>query len=184
MSSSEQLVVDSFRLLGAINITEASCSPAEMTLGLRLLSQMVDGWAASGMNVTDLSMTGDFTSGDDEVEVEDTSRLAPGMILTATGVTSRRILKIDSDTQFTMDGNASANGAAVSIGFALLPLQARFEEPVTALLAKRLSPRIGLPLTAEVLSMANEGEGMIRANFMPAPRLVVDAAIILTTLRG
>jgi hypothetical protein len=141
------------------------------------------------LSVLDHSLTGDFTSGEAGVTglkstlgyLPATKRLAPGMNVTATGI-SARILSIDGEDSFTLDAVATLAGAAATIAFTMLPFQPRFEEGVIALLALRLAPLIGEDnIPAIVLQMARDGWLALQANFAAPRAATFDPGLIWTT---
>ena len=70
-----------------------------------------------GLNVTGTkSKTGNTTNGQPSIAAIDTSDLKPNMRIAGTGIPSgAKILTIDSSTQLTIDGNATADGTGISI---------------------------------------------------------------------
>ena len=186
MSTAQEIVIDAFELLSAIDINDPQPSPAEMTRALRALDQMIDGWASDDLNVISQTIAGTVTSGSAEVSnLATTSKLAVGMNVTGTGISaSTRILTIDSDTQITLDTNATASGSAVSLLFAVVPFQPRYEEGVAALLALRIAPRIGEDnIPAMTVQLANDGWARLQANFMRTPEIGFDVALVDTFSR-
>lgn len=166
MPTAQELVTAAFKAINAIDINEAAPSPAEMTEGINRFNRMIDGWNGQGLNVADVTMTGDLTSGSAEVEVESTAQLAPGLNVSGTGVpASTRVLTVDSRTRFTMTAEATASGSDVSLTFTAVPFQDKFEFALVALLAQRLavSPEDVPPWVNEDARM---GWQALCANFM------------------
>lgn len=182
MSTTEEIVIAAFRAVNAIDINEATCSPAEMTEGIRRLNAMVGGWGAQGMATVGHSFTGTTTNGSAEItELESTSRLAPGLNISGTGIpASTRILSIDSPTQITLDAEATADGSDVTLTVTPIPFEAKFEDAVIALLAMRLAvaPEDIPPWVVEAADM---GWKALQANFMHVPTAQLDNGLLHMT---
>lgn len=181
MSTTQDIVNASFRIINAIDINEASASPAEVTEGIRRLNAMISSWAGRGLAVTEHTVAGDLVSGEPTVTVEDTSTLAPGLNISGTGIpASTRILSVDSPTQFTMNADATASGTAVAIAVTPIPFEAKHEQGVIALLAQRLAVSAE-DVPAWVLEDARNGWGALCAQFMVIPAAQFDEGLIFTT---
>jgi hypothetical protein len=79
MATAQDIVTEAFKAINAIDINEASASPAEMSGGLGRLNRLIASWAGQGLAVADQSMTGDLASGGAKVTVASTANLAPGL---------------------------------------------------------------------------------------------------------
>jgi hypothetical protein len=183
MSTAEDIVTDAFRLLGALDILDAEPSPAEMTAGLRVLSRMVDSWAADGLNIVTRTLTGNTTTGSAAVtDLSSTSQLAIGLNVSGTGIPSARIQSIDSTTQITLDANVTSGGSP-SITFTAIPFEAKYEKGVTALLAMDLAPMMGITAPKRVVDMSKDGWASLTANFIRTPDVIFDRDLLFTSIR-
>lgn len=193
MSTAQEIVIDAFGLLSAIDINEAAPSPVEMTKSLRVLDQMIAGWAREGLATTDVTRTCvvDGTTGmltgvtDPLTSSTDVLKLAPGMNASGTGVTGRILSIDDLAKKVQLDAVTTVAGTAVSVAFTLLPLHPKFERGVAALLALEIAPMIGQdnipPMTVR---MAQSGWLALQANFMRIPPVGFDPALFQTSARN
>jgi len=154
-------------MLSAIDMAEDAPSPADTTRGLRALNQMLDAWAAEGLNVVAQTLTGTTTSASAVISsLTSTAKLAIGMNVAGTGI------------QITLDTVATASGS-VSLAFEVVPFQPRYEEGVAALLALRVALLIGEDnIPAMVVRLANNGWAQLSANFMRTPEMGFDVALL------
>lgn len=181
-STAEEIVTDAFGLLTAIDINEVTVSPPEMTKGLRALTRMLDSWAGEGLNVSTQILTGTTTIGSATITgFTSTAKLAPGLNINGTGIPlAARIKTIDSDTQITLDSNATASGT-VTLTFAALPFEAKFEEAICAQLALRLAPLVGEEKIPDMtVVMAGAGWSSLCANFRRVPKAQFDPMLVNT----
>lgn len=178
MSSAAETVVDAFRALGILDMNEETCSPAEMTNGLRVLTQMIDGFAAQGMTLATQTLAATLASDSAEIaDLTSTVDLSVGFNVTGTGIpVGARILSIDSAMKITLDAVATADGSAIALEFTALPFQPRYQEGVVALLALRLAGRF--PIPPMVVEMARMGWINLQAGFMRVPAAQFDAMLI------
>lgn len=166
-----EIVAEAFKAINAIDINEASASPAETAVATNRYTRMVAGWEAQGLNVGTVTKACVVTSGSAEITFQSatppitTERLAPGLNVSGTGIAAlTRILSVDSATKLTLDAAATASGS-VTLTFTALPLQEKFEPAIIALLAQRLavSPE---DVPAWVNEEARVGWQALCANFM------------------
>ncbi|MBX9587907.1 MAG: hypothetical protein K2X43_01290 [Hyphomonadaceae bacterium] len=183
MSTTDAIVTAAYKAINAIDIAEASPSPAETTEGIRRLNAMVSSWAGQGLAVIEQTIKATVTSGSPTLaDIANTSTLAPGLNVSGTGIPANtRILSVDSATQVTLNQNATASGSAVSLAVTPIPFEAKFEQGVIALLAMRLA------MSAEdippwVAQDARDGWNALQANFMPVPKATFDPALVYTTV--
>ncbi len=183
MSTAQEIVTDAFRLLAAIDIAEAAPSAAEMTVGLRALTQMIDAWAGNHLNVLDQTVTGTVDGSTAVItDVSDTSLIAVGMTVTGTGVSGRIKSIDDAKSQIELDAVTTVAGESVSLACTFLPLQSRHEQGVAALLALRLAPLIGQSsVPAYVQKLADDGWHALQAQFQRVPQMEFDEELIWTT---
>lgn len=184
MSSAQEIVTDAVGLLGVLDINEAAPSSVEMSKGLRALTQMIDAWAAQGLNVENQTVTGTVDGTTAVItDVSDTTKLAKGMNVTGTGV-SGRILEIDDEqSTITMSANTTIAGSEVSLAFTAMPFQSKFEQGVAALLALRLAPLYEAPIPEYVAVMARDGWSALQANFARPGAMSFDPALTHTSQR-
>lgn len=179
MASAQEIVEDALQRIGRHD-ANASASPADLALGLRVLNRMISGWAADGLATADQSLEAKIVSGDPKVAVESTAKLAVGMLVIGTGIPSGTAIEsIDSPTQITLTQPASTT-ATVTLNFTPLPFDASLEEGVIALLALKLTPYFGMQPDDILLAEAEEGRRRIEAAFLTVPLAQLDLAILRT----
>jgi len=180
MASAQQIVE---RALKRINVHDAnaSASPADLADGLVALNEMISSWKADGLATADQALEASVVSGDAELrELESTSQLALGMVVTGTGIAAGAAIKsIDSPTQVTMTATATATGK-FTINFTALPFDASLEAGVIAMLAVRLAEDYGKTPGPVLLRDAERGERQLEAAFLHVPKAVFDPALTRT----
>jgi hypothetical protein len=192
MSTAQEIVIDAYGMLGAIDITETAPSPVEMTKCLRVLDQIIAGWARDGLAVADQTRTctlngttGLITNPIDPLTgLVDTIKLAPGMNASGTGISGRILTVNEAGHQIQMNQVTTIAGTAVPVAFTILPLEAKFERGVAALLALQIAPLIGEDnIPPMVVREAQNGWAALQANFMRIPLIGYDPALVLTSIQ-
>jgi hypothetical protein len=185
MSNARDTVTAAYRMIGGIDINTEEPSPALMTRGLDWLTKLLDQWTGEGLNLATQVITGTLAASSSIVTgLSSTAALAPGMNASGTGIpVAARILTIDSPTQVTLDAAATTPGT-VSITFAALPFQPRYQLGVEALLALALAPLIGEDeIPPWVVATANRGWDLLVGNFYVVPDASYDPALTSTSVR-
>lgn len=179
MADSQVIVTRAFRRLQAIDITEQP-SAAEMTHGLALLSEMINGWGAKGINSAPQAVTADVVSGSDRIRnvLPDTGELLIGVSVSGTGIPADATIRaVLTDTSFQLSTEATADAAATTLTFDFLPVPVKYEGAVVALLAVRLSEDLGLPVSAKLQMDSAEGWADILAGYLPDRKAQFDRAL-------
>jgi hypothetical protein len=179
MSTAQQLVTRAMRRLQAIDINSEP-SPAEMSHGLDLLSELINGWRSQGIPSQGQTVTGDLTSGSDIVCNIDpgTASIYKLLNVSGTGVpASTKVEDVLSATAIRLSADATADGAAVTLTFAILPVDVSIEGAVIALLAVRMSEDLGVPVSAKLQLDADRGWSDMLALMMPNIPAVFDPAL-------
>lgn len=184
MSSAQALVTRAYRRLGAIDINEQP-SAAEMTHGLDVMSEMVNGWQSEGISTQTFTRAGDLVDGEKTVKGLDTTEdsdpsfpIQRGLNVSGTGVSANTVVAdVLNATSFVMDSEAIADGADTELTFAFLPMPAALEGALVALLAVRLSEDTGKPVTAKLQMDADRGWNNILASYLPDRRPAMDPAL-------
>ncbi len=145
-ATAQTLVTRAFRRLQAIDINEQP-SAAEMTHGLDLLEEIVDGFGSQGLQTATQTISGKRTADNNAVfEVGDISGVMIGLNVSGTGIpTGTRVKEVVSATRFKMTADATADSES-DLTLSFLPVPAGYEGALIALLAVRLSEDLGLPL--------------------------------------
>lgn len=180
------IVTAAMQMLGALDIAESAPSEAEMTVGLKVLTRMIEAWAADNLNVVSRTLTGTISSGVTTItNLTRTDQLAPGLNISGTGIASgARISTIDSRTQVTMTAAATASSDSASLTFVAIPFEAKFEQGVIALLAVKLAPFIGMQqIPPLVQAEADDGWTNLVANYMTIPDIGYDKDLLMTSIR-
>jgi hypothetical protein len=152
MTDSADIVTRAFRRLQAIDIMEQP-SAAEMSHGLNLMGEMVNGWTARGVNTTTHTVTGTVVDASARIrEVQpDTGEILIGLNVSGTGIPANTTVKeVVTDHSFQLSADATANGSDITLTFAFLPVPAKYEGAMVALLAMRLKGDMGISLPADV----------------------------------
>lgn len=185
MSTANEIVTDAFRNLTLIDINETAPSPAEMTAGLRKLSQMIDAWVGVGLSIADVTgQTATIVSGSAQLSnIASTAKMARGMNIAGTGIPpGARILTVDEATKVTLDSTSTASGTAVALTITALPFEQKHERGVAALLAIDIAAMMGEDsIPAAVVAAAKSGWTALQAQFMPVPTATFDAMLTRTT---
>ena len=182
MATAQQLVTRALRRLQAIDINEEP-SATEMTHGLAVFSEVLNGWGAKGIPTEDQSLVGDLTSGKDIVKrMDDTGTLVKNLNVSGTGVPANATVKeVITNTSFQLSGNATANGAAATLTFVFLPIAVKYEGAAVALLAIRMKGDWGITLPPELaLELerdATDGWASLLAGYTPDRKVQVDRAL-------
>lgn len=180
MSTAQQLVTRAMRRLQAIDILSEP-SAAEMTHGLAVLSEIINGWSADGIPTYGFTLTGNLTSGSKWVTdvCPNTDRLVKLLNVSGTGVAASSVISsVDGKYCFKLSSAATADGSGVTLTFAFLPVDVRVEGAIIALLAVRLSEDLGLPVSAKLQMDADRGWAGILASMLPDRPQQLDAAIL------
>lgn len=168
MSTAQQLVTRAMRRLQAIDINSEPSS-AEMSHGLDLLSELINAWRSQGIPSQGQTVTGDLTSGSDIVKNVDPSTYSLSKFLNVTGTgvpASTKVKDILSSTSFQLTADATEDGSAVTLTFAVLPVDVSLEGAIIALLAVRMSEDLGIPVSAKLQMDADRGWADILALMM------------------
>jgi hypothetical protein len=181
MATAQQTVTRAYRDLGALDINSEP-SAAMMTHGLDMLSRMISGWAAHGVDVgaADVTVTGDTTLYSNALtEMSSTASLLVGMAISGTGIFADTLIQeIRSDQSvIIMSRPATADGTTISLSFSSVPLLERFEDGVISMLAVRLSPSVGVPASQELREQASEGWAALQAAYIQAPQANFDEGL-------
>ncbi len=185
MSTAQELVTDAYGMLGVLDLNELAPSATEMTKGLRVLSQMIASWQADGLTLADVSVTGTVDGSTAVItSISDTSRLAPGMNVTGTGVSGRIFSIDDINRTITMDAVTTIAGSNRTLACVAMPFEAKFENGVAALLAMELAPMAGEDnIPAQVQRMAQNGWSALQANYFRPGRVSFDPMLTQTSMR-
>jgi len=181
MATSQEIVTRAFRRLQIVDALEDPAAN-DSAHALACLNEMLSSWPADGVGVS-LVMAGDVTSGAAVITgLFSTANLFAGMTVSGTGIPASAVIKsIDATTLFagaiTLDQNATVTGTDVSLTFAPLPLAAKFEAAVTALLAVRIAPDFGMEPGPTLLRAAKDGWNMLQAAFIQAPDAKFDTTL-------
>ncbi len=181
MAEASEIVTRAFRRLQAIDINEQP-SAAEMTHGLAVMSEMVNGWGRQGIVTATQTITGNVTDDNDVVSgiLPDTGNLLRGHNISGTGIAANTTIKdVLSDKSIRLSTDGTISGSAVSLTIAFLPVPASHEGAMVALLAVRLSEDLGLPVSARLDSDAREGWSDLLAAYMPDRKAKFDRALAL-----
>jgi hypothetical protein len=182
MSTAQEIVVDALGMLGVLDINETAPSSVEMSKHLRSLTQMIDAWAAEGLKVEDQTITGTVDGSTAVItDVSDTTKVAPGMTVTGTGVSGRILSVDDANDTITMNAVTTVAGSEVSLACTAMPFQSKFEQGVTALLALRLAPLYEAQPPDYVVKMAADGWQALQANFARPGVMGFDPALTNTS---
>ena len=176
MSTSQDIVTRAYRRLGALDINSTP-SAAMTSHGLAALNAMIDSWRSQGLAIN-VTRTGSTTSGGAIITTitspATTVGLYVGMAVSGTGIASGiEILTVDTTTQITLTLAATATGT-VALTFNALPLPSEFEDAITALLAVRLSPDVGVEPSAILMRDANSGWEALSAAYVNVPEASFD----------
>lgn len=184
MSTAQELVTESLRLLGQLDIYEDAPSPILMNVGLKTLEMMLASWKTKGLNLAEVTVTGTVEAGSTEInDIASTAELAPGLNVTGTGVSSR-IDTVDSTTKITLKQAATISGSSVSLVCTALPFEDKYERGIAALLALDLAPKVQeAEISDMVRVMATDGWTALTANYMLTPEASFDRALIYTSVR-
>lgn len=169
MSNSAQIVTRAFRRLQAIDITEQP-SAAEMTHGLDVMSEMVNGWGGKGINTATFTIEGTTVADSDRIRdvSPDTLDIMIGHNVAGTGIPANAtVTEIITDKSFKMSDDATLSGSEITVTFTFLPGPAKYEGAMVALLAVRLSEDLGLPVSAKLQMDSEEGWRDILAGYLP-----------------
>lgn len=178
MAESREIVTRAFRRLQAIDINEQP-SESEMTHGLAVLSEMVNGWASGGIVTETQTLECDVTSGSKIVKgLDSTANLLVGHRISGTGIPANAtIAAVLTATAFEMNVEATADGADVSLTFEFLPMPVKYEGACIALLAVRMSEDVGLPVSAKLAADADAGWHAILSGYIPDRKTTFDRAL-------
>jgi hypothetical protein len=181
MATAQQTVTRAYRDLGALDINSEP-SAAEMTHGLELLSRMIAGWAAHGVNVqgASVSITADTTADSPLLtNVSATHSVIVGMGISGTGIyTDSQVREVRAfGESIVMSRPATADGTTIALTLTSIPLLERFEDGVICMLAVRLAPSVGVPASQDLRDMANEGWAALQAAYIQAPQADFDQAL-------
>lgn len=181
MATAQQLVTRAFRRLGAIDIAEEP-SDTEMTHGLAVFSEVLNGWASLGIPTEDQTIVADVTDDDDVIDgLQDpynTDRLGIGLNVAGTGIPASATVKdVLSRTAFKLSADPTATGSDITLTIAFLPMPVRYEGAAVALLAVRLSEDLGLPVSAKLQKDAEDGWHAILSGYLPDRLTEFDPAL-------
>lgn len=180
MATSQQTVTRAYRDLGALDIN-SEASAAMMNHGLDMLSRMIAGWASSGVNVrlANASKTGDTETNSNIISnMSSTTGVIAGMEVSGTGIQDGTTVIWVRETEVKISTLATADGTTVALTFSSLPIDAKYEDGVIAMLAVRLAPSTGLPVTTELKEIADNGWMALQAAYITAPMAQFDDALV------
>jgi hypothetical protein len=183
MSDSAQIVTRAFRRLQAIDINEQP-SAAEMTHGLAVMTEMINGWQAKGIVTQDFTLVGDVVSGSDIVRnlTTDATKVMVNHNVSGTGIAAgTRVLQVLANRSIQLDTAATADAGAATLTFSFLTAPAQFEEGLVALLAMRLKGDMGISLPSDIYADlktdAEDGWNGILAGYLPDRKARFDRSI-------
>lgn len=179
MSDAAVLVTRSYRRLQAIDINEQP-SESEMTHGLAVMSEMVNGWSANGVTAETFTLVGDVVSGSALVRnlTSSARSLLIGLNVEGTGIPDgASVVEVVADRQFRLSAPATADAGAGTLTFEFLPMPVKYEGALVALLAVRLSEDVGKPVSAKLAMDAVDGWASILAGYIPDRKAAFDRAL-------
>jgi hypothetical protein len=174
-TQASDIVTRALRRLQAIDINETP-SASEQSNALTALQEMLNAFDPMGVSsdsftrtcvITDDSAIIEITAEADEKRP--TAPIVIGHNVSGTGIpSSSYVVEVQGPTLFRINADATADGAAVTVTFALLPFAEKFRGAITAMLAMRLAPDMGLPdAPAQVIREATEGWDALLAAYFP-----------------
>lgn len=187
MATTQEIITKALRRIRVIGLLEEP--PAEYsTHTLAALNGLLASWSARGWATDNQSLAANYTNGSKVVtglsataNRVDTSGLVVNMYVSGTGIpTGARIQSIDSSDQITLDVAATANGAAATLEFTILPLDDSLEHALVAVLAVRVAEEFGAGIGPVLARDAREGEDMLAGALMRIPYTSFDDALIIT----
>lgn len=185
MSSSAEIVTRACRRLQSIDINEQP-SPTLMSHGLAVMSEMVNGWTAKGVNTSTHTITADVVDDSDRVRnvLPDVGEVFIGLNVSGTGIPANATVKeVLTDRSFRLDLDATASAGATTLTFAFLPVPAKYEGAMVALLAMRLKGDLGISLSGDVYADlkqdALDGWADILAGYLPDRKAKFDREIAI-----
>ncbi len=168
-ATAQELVTRALRRLQAIDIMEEP-SASEMTHGLAVFSELINGWTAHGITTETFTLTADTTDDDDTVKQveEGVDKICIGLNVSGTGIpASTTVRDVITGTMFRISADATADGSDITLTFAFLPMPVRYEGAAVAMLARRLAPDLGLTLAADLERDAEAGWAAMLAGYIP-----------------
>jgi hypothetical protein len=182
MATAEAIVTNALRRARIID-QYAPIPADDLAVGLSLMAEMIDGWAADGITIYG-SFEGTTASGNTEVtniDVRDVARLFVGMLITGTGIQAlTRIDAISSSTSITLSLPATATNADIQLGYSDLPVSAKLSRWLTACLGVFACQQYGVDPNDLLAKDAEIGERLIRAEYKTQRSSEVDNALLAT----
>lgn len=173
MSDANVLVTRAYRRLQAIDINEQP-SEAEMSHGLAVMSEMVNGWQSKGLTTQTFTLVGDLVEDSPRVRslTTDAAKVMVNLNVSGTGVPDgARVKQVLTDRSLELDQDADSSQGAVTLTFAFLPMPVEHEQGLVAMLALRLKGDMGISLPADqyadLKDDAAEGWAGILASYTP-----------------
>lgn len=174
------------RALKRLAVLAAGESPSgdDLVDGIEALNEMVLSWAADGLAIATITLTGSLAAGSAEVGEIDTAKVSEGMFVIGAGVPASTLVKtIDTRLKLTMTQTATASGAGVSLTFTAYPFDEKLEGAIVALLAMRLAEGYGKTPGPILVRDAENGMKQLQAAFLHVPEAQFDPGLVWTPSR-
>ena len=183
MASARYIITRALRRIRVVGVTDSP--PAEIAShALDSFNDLLTAYEADNLSTETVVITGNVQSGSRKVSdlnnaanLKNTDALVVGMQVDGDGVSST-VHEIVSQGEINLANAATASGTGITLTFSSLPMDDSLTQALIDVLAERIAPDFGRPITPEIRAAAMRGQAQIDGVFFRVPtKNGVDSAL-------